>query len=227
MEWIILWILLIPVALLFTAKPLVAQAKLFLHQHNAPPLNLMQRAGVSLIFVLAGTSLLLTQMCSFLDLKGVPPNLNITGTAKCLLVLAWGIPMVLLDLRKCWLPLCFTNGFWISGLLFTFLPGSSQNLWQALAGSGGMFAFLYVLHAGAKRLYGEEGFGRGDVHLIAGLCAWFPWPLASLISGCGFLLFIVGALVTQKYAQPYAPWLFALLAAAAGFFPELTITGAL
>lgn len=67
----------------------------------------------------------------------------------------------------------------------------------------------------------------GDVHLIAALSAWFPWQLASVLSGCAFLLFIVGALLTDKTAQPYAPWLFVLLAILAGSFPQLILTGAL
>lgn len=227
MEWHLMFVFLIPLALLICAVKLAAQAKQFLYEHAAPPLTFIQLVGVNSVFILAGMSLLLTQITSFLELNGISPHLSLMGTFKCLLILAWGIPMVLLDLRKCWLPLRFTNGFWISGLVFTLLPESTQNVWQALAGSIGMFVLLYLLHAAAMRLYGEEGFGRGDVHLIAGLCAWLPWPIASFISGCGFLLFIVGALVTQKYAQPYAPWLFAILAAAAGIFPELTIVGVL
>jgi len=62
--------------------------------------------------------------------------------------------MVLLDMRNYWLPLRYTSGFWLTGLLFTFLPGSTITLTEALTGSIGMFMFLYAFHYGAKRLRG-------------------------------------------------------------------------
>ncbi|WP_241175570.1 prepilin peptidase, partial [Serratia marcescens] len=121
----------------------------------------------------------------------------------------------------------YTSGFWLTGLLFTVMPGSALTLTEALTGSIGMFLVLYAFHYGAKRLRGEEGFGMGDVHLIAALCAWFPWQQACLLSGCAFLLFIASALLTNKMTQPYAPWLFVLLAVVAGSSPQLLFSGAL
>ncbi|WP_337263672.1 MULTISPECIES: A24 family peptidase [unclassified Serratia (in: enterobacteria)] len=200
------------------AQPCVNKAKQFLLEHGGPPLTRLQVRGVTLVFAGAGTVLIATTV-----LAGSPW----LGTVKALVLLAWGIPMVLLDMRNFWLPLRFTSGFWLTGLLFTLLPGSSLSLRAALIGSGGMFIFLYAFHVGAKRLRGEEGFGLGDVHLIAALCAWLPWSLASLLSGGAFLLFILGALLTGKTAQPYAPWLFALLAGLASGFPHLTLSGVL
>lgn len=212
-------LLTIPLLMLLLAMPLVVQAKQFLHVHDGEALTLLQVSGVMASFVLAGSSLLLFGLHS-----GVSP----LSVGKCLTLLAWGIPMVLLDLRQCWLPLRFTSGFWVTGVLFTLLPGNTLSWWEALLGSGGMFLFLYAFYVGARWLrQGEDGFGLGDVHLIAALCAWLPWPLASLLSGCGFLLFIIGAVLTQKRTQPYAPWLFALLAGLAVCFPQLTLFGAL
>lgn len=200
------------------AQPLVHRAKKFLLEHDGPPLTRRQIRGVTIVFVGTGTALIATTA-----LVGHPW----LGTVKILGLLAWGIPMVLLDLRNYWLPLRYTSGFWLTGLLFTVMPGSALTLTEALTGSICMFLFLYAFHYGAKHLRGEEGFGMGDVHLIAALSAWFPWQLASVLSGCAFLLFIVGALLTDKTAQPYAPWLFALLAVLAGSFPQLILTGAL
>ncbi|BEN96597.1 prepilin peptidase [Serratia marcescens] len=200
------------------AQPLVHGAKQFLRKHDGPPLTRLQVRGVTIVFAGTGTVLIATTA-----LAGFPW----LGTVKILGLFACAIPMVLLDMRNYWLPLRYTSVFWLTGLLFTCLPGSTLTLTEALTGSIGMFMFLYAFHYGAKRLRGEEGFGLGDVHLIAALCAWFPWRLASVLSGCAFLLFIVGALLTKKTVQPYAPWLFALLAILAGSFPQLTLSGAL
>lgn len=200
------------------AQPLVHRAKQFLLEHDGPPLTRLQVRCVAIVFAGAGSALIAATA-----LKGYPWP----GTFKMLVLMAWGVPMVLLDLRNYWLPLRYTSGFWLTGLLFTLMPGSALTLTEALTGSIGMFLFLYAFHYGAKHLRGEEGFGMGDVHLIAALSAWFPWQLASVLSGCAFLLFIVGALLTDKTAQPYAPWLFALLVVLAGSFPQLILSGAL
>lgn len=198
--------------------PLVNQAKQFLLKHDGPPLTQLQIRSVTIAFVGTCTVLIATTI-----LAGSPWP----GTVKTIGLLAWGIPMVLLDMRNYWLPLRYTNGFWLTGLLFTFVPGSNLTLTTALIGSSGMFMLLYAFHYSAKRLRGDEGFGMGDVHLIAALCAWLPWQLASLLSGCAFMLFIAGALLTRKTPQPYAPWLFALLAGLAGCFPHSTLLGVL
>lgn len=198
--------------------PLVNQTKQFLLKHDGPPLTQLQIRSVTIAFVGTGTVLIATTI-----LAGSPWP----GTVKTIGLLAWGIPMVLLDMRNYWLPLRYTNGFWLTGLLFTFVPGSNLTLAAALIGSSGMFMLLYAFHYSAKRLRGDEGFGMGDVHLIAALCAWLPWQLASLLSGCAFMLFIAGALLTRKTPQPYAPWLFALLAGLAGCFPHSTLLGVL
>ncbi|TQI77280.1 leader peptidase (prepilin peptidase)/N-methyltransferase [Serratia fonticola] len=213
-----LLIVIVSTTLFICAQPLVHQAKKFLLEHNGPPLTRLQIRGVTIVFASIGTVLIATT-----TLAGSPW----LGTVKMLGLLAWGIPMVLLDLRNYWLPLRYTSGFWLTGLLFTLIPGSVLTLTAALTGSIGMFLFLYAFHYSAKHLRGDEGFGLGDVHLIAALCAWFPWQLASVLSGCAFLLLIVGTLLMKKMTQPYAPWLFAILAGLAGSFPQLTISGAL
>lgn len=190
-------------AFVLGAQLLVSQAQAFLLKHDGPALTRLQIWGVTFVFTYTGLVLV----------SGALFNAaNWYEVSRIIVLLAWGIPMVLLDMRNYWLPFRYTSGFWLTGLLFTLLPANSLPLTEALLGSSTMFVALYAFRAFAWYLRGEEGFGLGDVHLIAALCAWFPWQLASLLSGCAFLLFVVTALLTRKTAQPYAPWLFGLLA---------------
>lgn len=202
------------ITLILSAQLLVSQAQVFLQEHEGPALNRLQIWSV--VFVFTCTSLVLISRV-LADIASLP------YVSRRIVLLAWGIPMVLLDMRNYWLPLRYTTGFWLSGLLFTLLPESSLTFLTALSGSAIMFVALYGFHFAVLHLRGEEGLGLGDVHLIAALCAWFPWQLASLLSGCAFLLFVAGALLTRKTVQPYAPWLFALLAVLAGSLPHTSI----
>lgn len=204
--------------LVLSARQLTGQARNFLIENDGPELTQLQITVITVTFLCTGMMLTLSAM-----------NQHITWSdaGRYIVLLAWGIPMVLLDMRNCWLPFRYTTGFWLSGLLFTFLPASPLTLMQALISSGVMFTLLYAFHAIAWRLRGEEGLGLGDVHLIAALCAWFPWKQACALSGWAFLLLVITALLTRKRAQPYAPWLFALLSVLAGNFSQPTLTGAL
>lgn len=206
------------VTLALGAQPLVSQARHFLQEHEGPALTRLQVWSVICVFT--GTSLVL--------ISGALTNIaSWPDVSRSIVLLAWGIPMVLLDMRNAWLPLRYTTGFWLTGLLFTRLPGSVLPLTEALFGSAIMFVVLSGFHAAVLHLRGEEGVGLGDVHLIAALCAWFPWRLASLLSGGAFLLFVAGALLTRKTVQPFAPWLFTLLAVLAGSLPHTAIQGVL
>ena len=204
--------------LILGAQLLVNPAREFLREHDGPELTRLQVWTVITIFTCSGLAIV----------SGALLN-NISGMVafRTIILLSWGIPMVLLDVRNYWLPLRYTSGFWLTGLLFTVLPASPLTLIEALLGSSTMFVTLYIFHVGARYLRGEEGFGLGDVHLIAALCAWFPWQLASLLSGSAFFLFVLAALLTRKTAQPYAPWLFGLLATLAGCFSLQTLSGVL
>lgn len=204
------------VILVLGALLLVNQARAFLLEHEGPALTHLQIWSVASVFIC--TSLVLISG-ALINVASWPDVMR--GVA----LLAWGVPMVLLDMRNCWLPFRYTTGFWLTGLLFTLLPSSSLTLAEALVGSGVMFVVLYGFRSAASYFRGEEGFGLGDVHLIAALCAWFPWQLASLLSGSALLMFVLIALLTRKTAQPYAPWLFALLAVLAGTLPHTTILG--
>jgi prepilin signal peptidase PulO-like enzyme (type II secretory pathway) len=204
--------------LALSARQLIGQAREFLLENDGPDLTRLQSMIITIPFMCTGM---------MLTLSALNQQITWSDAGRYIVLLAWGIPMVLLDMRNCWLPFCYTTGFWLSGLLFTFLPASPLTLTQALISSGVMFILLYTFHDIAWRLRGEEGLGLGDVHLIAALCAWFPWQQVCILSGWAFLLLVITALLTRKRAQPYAPWLFALLTILAGNFSLPTLTGAL
>ena len=204
--------------LALSARQLTGQARTFLLEHGGPLLTRLQTSGVVVVFICTG--LMLTH-------SALNHHITWPDAGRYIVLLAWGIPMVLLDMRNYWLPFRYTAGFWLSGLLFTFLPASPLTMIQAVVSSSVMFILLYFFHIIAWRARGEEGFGLGDVHLIAALCAWFPWKQASVLTGCAFLMLVTGSLISRKPVQPYAPWLFALLAIHAGNYSQPTLAGTL
>ncbi|MCW7763434.1 prepilin peptidase [Photorhabdus luminescens] len=212
-----LWVA-VPLFMALLALILTVPAKQFIHTHHGLPLTRLQINGVITAFTLASTSLFMTE--SFFDANPI-------GTVKCLVLLAWGVPLVLLDIRNFWLPFHFTSGFWLTGILFSLLPDNTIKFTESVISSCAMFTLMRLFHYCVNRKHPEERFGLGDVHLIAALCAWVQWQLAYLLCGIGFIMFIAGALITQKHEQAYAPWLFALLAILATFFPLQTIQGVL
>lgn len=197
---------------LVVARPLVRQADAFLHEHGGPPLRRRQYRTVTFLF---------TALVCNLGFEVLQGALKPDEALKIALLLAWGIPLTLLDLRCCWLPLRFTTAFWLSGLLLTALPDSHVSLFVAATSSAGMFAGLWIARRLASGRGAQERIGLGDVHLIAGLAAWLGWPLACLLSAGAFLLLVVPALLLRRRVMPYAPWLFALLAGLAGGYPPL------
>lgn len=202
----------LPVVCVLAARQLTGQARAFLLAHRGPALPPSLQGGITLLFTLL--------VCA-LWLQYVIAGASLAGTLRNSLLLAWGIPLVTLDVLCYWLPLCFTTGFWLSGLLLTQLPGSPLTLLSSLAGSAGMFVALWGFRALANRCRGDERVGLGDVHLIAGLAAWSGWEVACLLSAAAFLLLSVSSLVSRQYTLPVAPWLFALLAVVAVGCPQL------
>lgn len=208
------------IAFFLCTQLLVKQTQLFLLEHSGPTLTQLQIFSVTSIFICTG---LILAFCALFN------DISWFYISRGIILLAWGIPMVLLDVRNCWLPFRYTTGFWITGLLFTLLPESDLSLIGAICSSSVMFIMLYAFHTVALYLRGNEGFGVGDVHLIAAISAWFPWHVASLLSGYAFLCFVIGSLLTRQTEQPYAPWLFAILTlyVLAGAFHQTSIPGVL
>ncbi|WP_436883020.1 prepilin peptidase [Enterobacter asburiae] len=210
-----LLLLALPVACVLVARQMTGLARTFLLAHRGPALPPSLQGGITLLFTLLVCALWLPYFIA---------GTSLAGTLRNSLLLAWGIPLVTLDVLCYWLPLCFTTGFWLSGLLLTQLPGSPVTLLSSLVGSAGTFVALRGLRAVANHYGSEERVGLGDVHLIAGLAAWYGWERASLLSAVAFLLLSVSALVSRQHTLPYAPWLFALLAGVTMGCPQL-LTG--
>lgn len=200
---------------LLLAWLMVRQAVQFLDEYSGPALTWFQQLTVVAGFVAVILVMVLRQSTT---------GMSNADVLRLSLLFAWGIPLVLLDWRCYWLPLRFTSGFWLSGLLLTLLPASPVTLLASLAGSTGMFAALWVFRALANRAGGEERLGLGDVHLIAGLAAWYGWEMSCLLSAAGLFLLLVSALASRQRTLPCAPWLFAFLAGVALFHPQL-LTG--
>ena len=213
MPWLIYPALLLLCLLL--AWLMVRQAAQFLEEYAGPALTQLQQITVVAGFVTVILVMVLRQRST---------GISNADVLRLSLLFTWGIPLVLLDWRCFWLPLRFTSGFWLSGLLLTCLPASPVTLLASLAGSGGMFAALWVFRALANRAGGEERIGLGDVHLIAGLAAWYGWEMSCLLSAAGLCLLLVSALASRQRTLPYTPWLFVFLTSLALFHP-LLLTG--
>ena len=112
------------VTLVLGARLLVSQAQVFLQEHGGPALNRLQIWSVTFVFTCTSLVLIFGALA---DIASWP------DVSRSIVLLAWGIPMVLLDMRNYWLPLRYTTGFWLTGLLFTLLPGSSLTLAEALS----------------------------------------------------------------------------------------------
>jgi leader peptidase (prepilin peptidase)/N-methyltransferase len=78
------------------------------------------------------------------------------------------------------------------------LPGVgwvlSPEFVSALVGVLGIFLVFEGLILVTKIMYGEEGFGHGDTHLLMGLAAYLGWELTLVVFALGFMLQAVVAL---------------------------------
>ncbi|EKS6646043.1 prepilin peptidase [Enterobacter hormaechei] len=203
---------LLATACMLIARQMADQAGAFLREHHEAPVNRWLRLTVIILFSVL--------VCILLSLR-TANELTPGDVIKIILLFTWGIPMVLLDLHCYWLPQRFTGGFWLSGLLLATVHDSRLSLFAALYSSASVFVCLLIFRAAVNRLRREERMGLGDVHLIAGLAAWFGWPLACLMSAFAFFLLFLGAVICRRHVMPYAPWLFALMAGYAMVFPQL------
>lgn len=119
-------------------------------------------------------------------------------------LLIFSLNLIALDAQERWLPLCFTNSFWLAGLLLTLLPGAAISPYAAVYTSLAAFLLLSLVYRILARKQ-PDALGLGDVHLLAGLCAWLPllWLSGALV----LYLLITVSLFGRKSPHPLAPWL--------------------
>ncbi|AWK15504.1 hypothetical protein CCS41_13815 (plasmid) [Candidatus Fukatsuia symbiotica] len=108
-----------------------------------------------------------------------------------LMLLGWSVLLTQLDVARGWLPLRFTGGFILGGLLFTLLPYASSSALQALVEGGVIFGVLSLFRCWANR-HGLERFGLGDVYLLMGLSVWLTLPVTVSLT-----LFALGIILLQ------------------------------
>lgn len=117
------------------------------------------------------------------------------------------IPLFFLDLYKHWLPLRFTNVFWIAGILMSVMPYSSVSLFTAITASIISFSILHFIYMAIVKYHGYEALGRGDVHFISAFFSWLPATTALYCTGSAFLLMALFLYVNKGKELPYAPFI--------------------
>lgn len=141
-----------------------------------------------------------------------------------LTVLLAGISAI--DARWGLIPDPLTAAVLAGGLLQAILAGGIPALWPALAGGFGVYATGWALARLHVAWRGFEGFGRGDVKLIAaavpwvgiaGLSAMMAIAVASALAGIALMR--LDGPVGRRDAIPFGPHLALGLAWAAVLFP--------
>ena len=136
------------------------------------------------------------------DIGSLPPDLVL---ARHLLLYAFGLAFVLLDISNHWLPLEFTAPFMLCGLLMAGLQ-QPENVSHALVSVAMMAGLLSLFRQVMNRHYRQEVFGKGDIWMMAGLAAFFPFPVAASLLTAGLALMLPVSLIRQAPALPLAPF---------------------
>lgn len=203
MTSVMLFYILLPIFLLM-GHYLIAEARQFIGDiEGTLPTNLP--FSVVLMTLFAGVA-------SLVSMRGLLLAQPWPLIFRDLLLLGWSVLFTQLDLARGWLPLRFTGGFILSGLLFVLLPQASSSVLQALVEGGVMFLVLSLFRWWANR-HGVERFGLGDVYLLSALSLWLTLPVTASLTlwALGFVVLhaIVGrvGLVPPVRDLPFAPYL--------------------
>lgn len=173
------------------------QIKMFILEQNEPSLNLNGFA----IFITFSIALILPFIFHQWE-----------GFALICIFLAL-IPLFFLDLYKHWLPLRFTNVFWVVGVLISALPHSAISFSASIISSVISFSILYFFYLTIVRRYGYEALGRGDIHLISAFFAWLPVSIALYCIGSAFLIMALFLFINKGRELPYAPFMIVTVSA--------------
>lgn len=202
--------------LLRDGGPLLRQGNVFLRDYGQPPYSrrLIFRL-MALVWLVGGGVALLTGPMSTLS--------TVHGLQTWGLML-FSLNLMALDAQERWLPLCFTHSFWGAGVLLTLLPGALLTFDAAVVNSLLVFVLLRLVYRvlAQKR---PDALGLGDVHLLAGLCAWLP--LAGLTCALTLYMVLTFCLVGRSTPHPLAPWLLPVVLLVHFLYPVLLTEGSL
>ncbi|WP_387691563.1 prepilin peptidase [Photorhabdus sp. RM71S] len=194
--------------------PLLQQGNAFLQSYDHSPYSTqLTYSLMGLVWMLGGIAILL---------DGQTATLSTAHLLQTFLLMAFSINLIALDAQERYLPLCFTNSFWLAGVLLTQLPGASLSFYAAVITSLVSFIILLLLHRELERRQ-PDSFGLGDVHLLAGLCAWLP--LSWLVWAMTLYVLLTVSLLGRSTSHPLAPWLLPIVLLIHLIHPTLTTKG--
>jgi leader peptidase (prepilin peptidase)/N-methyltransferase len=137
---------------------------------------------------------------------------------KAILFFSVCFPLVVIDFRYYLLPDILTFALFIGGLTFALAENHGLPIWlneQVLGGILG-YSILYAVNFLYKFLRKRDGFGGGDLKLMAGLGLCVGWRfivptlgLASLLAlGTTLVMSLIGnKQITRNSAIPFGPFL--------------------
>ncbi|MEA9445896.1 prepilin peptidase (plasmid) [Candidatus Fukatsuia symbiotica] len=198
-----LFCILLPIFLLM-GHYLIAEAHQFIGRIEGTPPALLPFASLLIM--------LFAVVASLVSTRGLLLAQPWPLIFRDLMLLGWSVLLTQLDVARGWLPLRFTGGFILGGLLFTLLPYASSSALQALVEGGVIFGVLSLFRCWANR-HGLERFGLGDVYLLMGLSVWLTLPVTVSLTlfALGIILLQAGlawlGLAPQPREIPFAPYL--------------------
>jgi leader peptidase (prepilin peptidase)/N-methyltransferase len=136
---------------------------------------------------------------------------DLLSMASLWLLMAFLLPLALIDARHQLLPDCLTQPLLWAGLLMHVFDHQLP-LRDALFGAVAGYLSLWLLYWAFRLATGREGLGYGDFKLLAALGAWCGWQVLPTIELVAALLGITGYLIINNLSKnketiSFGPWL--------------------
>lgn len=125
--------------------------------------------------------------------------------------LLWGVLFTVIDISNFWLPLRFTMSFTLSGLFIILLQCDADKIISCSVVWVILFSSFQLLRIIALSM-NQEPIGQGDIFFISGMSFWMGWREICMVTGSGFLVLFISALIINKRVLPYAPCFFVAFA---------------